>query len=446
MRKLYILLCLLVAQSHVFGQRVCGYELQKKALFAKYPDAAERIAKQRAAVLARAGEYKAQGAGRKTTSVSPVPVIFHIVVNETQYWEMGGEAGIAKRCDSQIAVLNRDFNKANADSVHIPAGFKPAYGSANIQFGLAHRTPWGWATPGYDITIISASGFDGAFDSYSDAKHYATNGVTAWDVSKYLNIWCINFNDFPGLIGVTLAKSMVALGDGAADEIGVCIRYNILGKRTSATESYPTSFDQGRTLTHEVGHFFEIWHTWGDDGGLCPASGGADDGIADTPPQADATTGAPSAPILDACSPTGDGIMWMNFMDYCDDVALHMFTTGQGSVMYSQIAPGGGLDTLPTHPELLAYPPFAGIGETAADKKLHIFPNPAIDRINITWDGERNAPEHISIMNVAGQEVKSVVCGGTPMVSIGLSGISKGIYFVRCTFPEGSVMKKLVVQ
>jgi hypothetical protein len=447
-KTLYILSFLIVfAQPYVYGQRKCGYELQKAALFSKYPDAAERFTKQKASVIAAAEQYKAlkASAAYKTTAASPVPVVFHVIVSSAQYIQLGGHDGIARRCDSQIAVMNRDFNKANGDSAFIPAGFKPLYGSANIQFALAHVTPWGWATPGYDVKIIDASGFDGAFDSYADAKHDATNGVTAWDVSKYLNIWCINFNDIPGLIGITLAKSLVGTGAGAADEIGVCLLYNVFGKRVSASDVYPANFDQGRTLTHELGHFFEIWHTWGDDGGLCPGAGGVDDSIADTPPQADATAGTPTAPMFDVCSSSGNGIMWMNFMDYCNDNALHMFTSEQCSVMHSQVDAGGGLATLTTHPELLVYPPYAGIEERES-QSIEVFPNPASGVINIAWDNRAGAPEYVTLMNAAGQEVKTLENSGKELLSIDISGISKGIYFVRCTFAGGSVMRKILIQ
>jgi hypothetical protein len=129
-----------------------------------------------------------------------------------------------------------------------------------------------------------------------------------------------------------------------------------LGKRSSATDSYPTNFDLGRTLTHELGHFFEIWHTWGDDGGQCPATGGVDDGIADTPPEANNSAGAPTGKQYDACSgTTTDGVMYMNFMDYTDDQGdeyVH-HRPGGGDVL-AIIAPGGENNSLVQNDNLAA--------------------------------------------------------------------------------------------
>ena len=126
-------------------------------------------------------------------------------------------------------------------------------------------------TPGYELIIISSYGFSGVGNSYSDAKHNNSGGADAWDVSRYMNIWCISFADISGLLGITVPKSFTVSGGGSTpnNEQGICINYKSLGKRVLSTDSYPTggTFDEGRTLTHEAGHFFEIWHVWGDDGG-----------------------------------------------------------------------------------------------------------------------------------------------------------------------------------
>jgi hypothetical protein len=78
-------------------------------------------------------------------------------------------------------------------------------------------------------------------------------------------------------------------------------------------------------LSHEIGHCFALYHIWGDDGGACSG----DDQVADTPNQADATSGCFSFPHTDACTPSGNGIMYMNYMDYSDDQCYNMFTNGQ---------------------------------------------------------------------------------------------------------------------
>src|SRR5690606_27853362 len=101
-----------------------------------------------------------------------------------------------------------------------------------------------------------------------------------------------------------------------------------------------TKTDLGRTLTHELGHFFELFHPNGDDLS-CPANGGDDDGISDTPPSYTNKIRNPVFPVTDQCSPNFPGVMFMNYMDYCDDLSLYMFTMEQCSVMHANVLPGG---------------------------------------------------------------------------------------------------------
>src|SRR5690606_40703129 len=90
------------------------------------------------------------------------------------------------------------------------------------------------------------------------------------------------------------------------------------------------NFKYGRTATHEVGHWLNLRHIWGDDGNGCSGS----DQVADTPNQADETYGCPSFPNI-SCSNGPNGDMFMNFMDYSDDLCMNLFTNGQASQMQS---------------------------------------------------------------------------------------------------------------
>jgi hypothetical protein len=98
------------------------------------------------------------------------------------------------------------------------------------------------------------------------------------------------------------------------------ITYTAFG--TLGTAAAP--FDLGRTATHEVGHWLNLRHIWGDDGTGCSGS----DFVDDTPNQASENTGRPTFPSV-SCDNGPDGDLFMNYMDYVDDVAMFMFTTGQ---------------------------------------------------------------------------------------------------------------------
>jgi hypothetical protein len=451
----------------VFGQRSCGTPALKSAIIAKRPAAALEFEIQRNSLQGIADRYAAHKVSGttagKTTAASAIPVIFHVIVTEAQFNGLGGTAGIARRCDSQIAVLERDFNRQNADSTSIPALWKPLYADAAIHFGLAHTSPVGWGTPGYEIKIVSPTTFfyasSGGYDGYGKAKHESTEGLDAWDVSKYFNVWCISFADNPSLLGLTVPKSFTPASFPLNEE-GICINYSALGKRVSDTDIYPSHFDLGRTLTHECGHFFEIWHTWGDDGGACPWTGSnKDDGLSDTPPEADFASGNPVYTITDGTVNDGCqdsltimvqpiGTPCLDFMDYTQDVAMHLFTPQQAAVMRSQVDAVGENYSLTQHPELLVWPANAGISQREIQTALSIYPNPSTGIFTLTYDQSADELHEIEVVSTVGSTVKNIMASGQRenYYSIDLSAMSKGIYFVRCTFASGSITRKILLQ
>ncbi len=469
--------------NYAFAQRSCGAQQVRASIIAKHPEAAQKFEEQRASLQGIADNYKLHiktGVAEKTTATSPIPVIFHIVVNSAQFTQLGGTAGISRRCDSQIAVLNRDYNRQNSDSVLIPSLWKPLYASAGIHFGLAHTDPTGHATPGYEVKITSTSFVEGP-NSYSDAKHAGTSGLDSWDETKYLNVWCINFSDNTGLLGVTVPKSYGT----SLSEVGICINYGVLGKRSSPSDYYIQSgtslnyYDLGRTLTHEIGHFFEIWHTWGDDNGLCPfyvkascpyhgtptAGSGSDDGLNDTPPEGDSKydvpvyTGILGGTFHDCCATDTFGTSYqpigvasLDFMNYTDDKAMQLFTPDQAAVMATQVSIVGVVTgenySLTQNPGLLNWPANTGIEQTTIKNGLNIFPNPSTGTLYITFNQATDELKQISIFNIIGQEVQNINIAEQQKeyYSIDLSGMSKGIYFVRCNFASGSITRKILLQ
>ena len=94
----------------------------------------------------------------------------------------------------------------------------------------------------------------------------------------------------------------------------------------TGTASAP--FDKGRTTTHEVGHWLNLFHIWGDDGTGCQGS----DHCPDTPNQGSENYGEPTFPHV-SCHNGPNGDLFMDYMDYVDDKAMFMFTTGQATRM-----------------------------------------------------------------------------------------------------------------
>ncbi len=228
-----------------------------------------------------------------------IPVVFHIVLPDPN-------AVTDKMIEDQVKVLNRDFAGLNGDSVNIPAAFKPLYGKSKIQFALAKRTPTNLPTNGIDRVVTTQQTFT---QTNNYVKHASTGGANAWNASKYMNVWVCTLGG--GLLGYSTFP-----GTSSADEQGIVI-YNVTLPGGSLA-----GYNDGRTLTHESGHFFYLFHIWGDDDGACTGS----DGVSDTPNQSDASAGCHSGVVTDACTPVAPGIMYQNYMDYSSDGCMAMFT------------------------------------------------------------------------------------------------------------------------
>jgi hypothetical protein len=230
---------------------------------------------------------------------------------------------------SQIAILNADFSKTNADWSNTPAVFQTVSGNPDIQFCMAQRTPSGAATNG----IVRKSTTLTSFSQNNAIKFSAQGGDDAWNTSQYLNIWVGNLGG--GLLGYAQFPG------GPANTDGVVCLYTAFGNTGAAA----APFNKGRTGTHEVGHWLNLYHIWGDDGTACTGS----DQAGDTPNQGGPNYGTPTFPKV-SCSNGPNGDMFMNYMDYVDDAAMYMFSNNQISRMQALFAAGGSRASLLTSP------------------------------------------------------------------------------------------------
>jgi pregnancy-associated plasma protein-A len=281
------------------SERICGTMPVHERLLRTDPGYLEaRVRSENAAFEARTMRAMTARAG-----ITVIPVVVH-VVHKTNAQNIS-EAQIR----SQIDVLNRDFRKTNPDIANVPAPFVPLAADARIEFELATTDPSGAATDGITRTKTTAN----SFSDDESVKAASSGGADAWPRDDYLNIWVCELNT-NGLLGYAQFPG----GPAATD--GVVILHTAFG--TTGTAAAP--FNLGRTATHEIGHFLNLRHIWGDDGTGCSG----DDFVADTPNAAGPNRGAPAFPRV-TCSNGPNGDMFMNYMDYTDDVAMFMFTDGQ---------------------------------------------------------------------------------------------------------------------
>ena len=242
--------------------------------------------------------------------VARVPVVVHVV------WNTPEQNVSDEQVHSQIDVLNRDFRRTNPDVSQAPEVWKDRAADARIEFSLATEDPAGNPTSGIVRTQTDVAGFS----SDDEVKSASTGGADPWLTDRYLNIWVCALS--AGLLGYAQFPG------GPARTDGVVITHTGFG--TTGTAKEP--FNLGRTTTHEVGHWLNLFHIWGDDGTGCSGT----DYVADTPNQGGPNAGAPTFPKL-SCSNGPDGDMFMNFMDYTDDRAMVMFTPGQVARMEASL-------------------------------------------------------------------------------------------------------------
>ncbi len=282
-------------------RRTCGaFDIHAALLRTNPAYAAARMA-----IAAQAAAMAGAGMLQPPTEPTRIPVVVHVI-------HRGGAENISDaQIKSQIDVLNRDYRKKNSDIANVPPPFKSLAADAMVEFALAKADPLGQSTTGITRTKTTVA----QFTSDDAMKFTARGGHDAWDSTRYLNLWvCPEILDGPRTL---LGYAQFPGGLPATD--GVAIIHNAFG--TTGTAAAP--FNLGRTTTHEVGHWLDVFHIWGDAAGC-----NTDDQVADTPIQDTENYGTPTFPHI-SCHNGPNGDMFMNYMDYVDDKAMFMFTNGQ---------------------------------------------------------------------------------------------------------------------
>lgn len=210
---------------------------------------------------------------------------------------------------SQIDVLNKDFNAQNSDFNLVPTLFSSVKANVGITFVLDQ--------------VIRKSTTKSSWGTRDAIKKSKQGGLDPTSPTTKLNIWVgtigggiLGYAQFPG-------------GSSATD--GVVIDPLYFGVTSNSSVSYP--YNLGRTATHEVGHWLNLRHIWGD-------ANCGNDLVSDTPQHDSANYGAPTFPHYSTCA--GNPVeMTMNYMDYTDDRAMYMFTLGQKARIDAIFLSGG---------------------------------------------------------------------------------------------------------
>ncbi|HEY1114926.1 MAG TPA: zinc metalloprotease, partial [Chitinophagaceae bacterium] len=248
-------------------------------------------------------------AGRLVNGVLEIPVVVNVL------YRTASENISDAQIQSQIDVLNEDFNNTNADRTKVPAEFQDEQTNVGIRFVL-------------EKTVRKYSS-KRSWSTNDDMKRSSKGGIDPTTPATHLNMWVVNKMQAYG--STILGYAQFPGGSLATD--GVVIGYNFFGR--VGTLSAP--FNLGRTATHEVGHWMNLRHIWGD--ATC-----GNDFVGDTPSHNASNYGCPSYPHRSTCSGTPTE-MTMNYMDYTDDACMYMFSNGQKARIDAVFAAGGARDS-----------------------------------------------------------------------------------------------------
>ncbi len=351
-------------------------------------------------------------------SLVTIPVVVHVVYNTTD--QNVSDAQI----QSQIERLNKDYRNLNTDKLSSGHPFFSVAADAQVEFCLAQSDPNGNATNGITRTATTQT----EFSDDDSVKYTNKRGENAWNPNLYLNIWVCKLSGTT--LGYATLPSTLSIADGSD---GVVIDFEAFGTMGTAK----TPYNLGRTATHEVGHWLNLKHIWGDDegtGNICSLS----DNVSDTPNQGIATTGCPSATITDACTTTAPGIMYQNYMDYTDDACMVMFTIKQSDRMQAVFS--GIRSAIVTSNKCLS----SGVVHPLTDK-IRIYPNPAENYLTIEGlPSTKSRIFNIDFYNILGEKVYSTTFSSAEYM-LEMHNFEKGTYIMTIYNNEFSATQKLTV-
>lgn len=418
-RPIISLILLAISVSGLFAQSYyekCGTDELLESLIERDPMVVDRMAAVEAFTEEWIAEHSRLQANQR--EIITIPVVVHVLWNSP-------EQNISDlQIQSQIGILNEDFRLRNANVRDIPEEFIPLAADVEIEFCLATLTPTGDITDGITRTetshdcignfnLINESGVPRLFYDY-------LGGQSAWDTRRYLNIWvaptCGSFLGYGFSPGQSISPA----------EDGVVIDTRYFGNVCNDGRNHHL----GRTATHEIGHYFNLRHTWGSKG--CDPQEG--DFVEDTPLQYDFYSGCPQHPV-ESC---GSNDMFMNFMDYTDDACISMFTHGQKARMYATL--NGFRYGLLNSDRCLF------INSPDPDLSITVFPNPVSDCIYIDYNANFSGLVDVYLFSASGKTYYHDTNNASNIRSIDATHLPDGVYFLHLTNGGTEVTERVLVR
>ncbi|MCH2230596.1 MAG: T9SS type A sorting domain-containing protein [Crocinitomicaceae bacterium] len=375
----------------------------------------------------------------KSNPIYNIPVVVHIVYNSP-------EQNLADSVIyNQLEILNKDYNRLNADTVNMRSDFDIVKGNPQINFTLAQIDENGAPTTGITRTSTATTSFGsfafftGDFSDLEKVKSTVDGGHDPWDQSRYLNIWVCNMSinilgqETTALLGyATPPAGLPNWPVGSVPNLndGVVIQFQAFGSNN------PNILDagngpinvKGRTAIHEVGHYLGLRHIWGD--GDCNEQ----DGIDDTP-NADAQSNQDCDFIKNTCIDNIQGVdlpdMVENYMDYSEETCQNSFTQGQVDLMHG---------VLENERYNLVYNNPAGLTEINAFE-FNLYPNPASNKFTVK---SMEKIERIQLISITGQTLRTIDVNSTSAI-INTDDLTTGLYYIIIASENQQTMSESLV-
>ena len=417
---------------------LCGNEVFSKMVREQYPDLETAF---------DATFEQARSAGAADRSPLAVNVVVHVV------WKNPEENLDDSIILNQMAVLNADFNRQNADTANLRPAFQTVAGNAGIQFNLAGIVRTQTSTE-FEVDLFGTN-------ILSELKHTDQGGSDAWANEQYLNIWICKIQPI-SLGGITLGQILgfafppndidnwpANSGAPSPEEDGVVIDFRVFGGNNPNLVEIPGGTDnlivRGRTPVHEVGHYFGLRHIWGDGGTFGPNDCAQTDGVDDTPfansqSEFDCDTTKNTCPNVEMFYGIDMPDLIENYMDYSSEECMNMFTQGQVDIMRNVLqGPRSGLLMQVATQDVAGLQP-----------DFELLPNPASDRFALVFNLLDKTNVTLRLLNSGGQSLQAVAAddypAGSHRVELNASGLTPGLYFVEMRTDWGVSVRKLMVR
>lgn len=363
------------------------------------------------------------------TTVYRIPVVVHVVHDNASLFVGGANnPNISdEQIQSQIPVLNEDYRRKPGTNGY---NTSPIGADARIEFYLATTDPNGNPTNGITRHYYAKqSSFD-----IPGGDDVVLSQIAYWPSDRYLNIWVTKIDSYLGYTNLPEAADTLSGLDKQTNEFtdGSFIDYRYFGKRTglATTELYA----DGRTTTHEIGHWLGLIHTWGDGDGC------NNDYVADTPPTKTSNNTRFCNPLYSMCDgKTRTRDLIENYMEYSPDLCMNMFTQGQVARMRTV------LTLSPRRARLLKS--LTALSDTPS-LTINVYPNPAptTPTADVQFTGFQSFT--VDIVDLSGRALRTLSYTDAPSTRVTLptSGLAAGMYIVRVRTGSQTASKRLLVR